>query len=121
MPCDGLPSLCAGWKEAVDERGKPYYYNKQLQLTQYEHPHQPVDSPPLPPPRMVDFRADKRSPLHSSPRYRDTYRKHSTYHVIQLQREHARLRAKLAYVSGTEKAEVSGDLAVVESELYALM
>ena len=41
----GLPP---GWKTAYDGDGEPYYYNRQLQRSQYEFPTD--ESPPMAPP-----------------------------------------------------------------------
>ena len=49
------PPLPPGWKSAVTTEGETYYYNKSLQLSQFQHPSATttsttVPSPPLAPP-----------------------------------------------------------------------
>lgn len=115
--------LSIGWKEAVDSSGQIYFYNKQLRKSQYQLPQD--DSPPLPPPtqgalhRHFTF-SPMRTPYSFGPSCAPPALggQASSYRVVQLRREHARLRGMLAYVTGTQKAEIYGDLAAIESELF---
>ena len=51
LPPPQRPSqLPPGWKQAKDEQGQVYYYNKSLNITQYDQPSI-VDSPPMRPPQ----------------------------------------------------------------------
>lgn len=126
-----------GWQSAMDSKGRKYYFNKTLCISQYEPPFD-VGSPPLPPPAVDLSEWLKRRPPASASSARlfssrlgstpeasssnSTSRKQPvvSYDVQQLLRERARLRAMVSHMSGKEKADILGDIAAIESDLQYL-
>lgn len=113
-----------GWKQAHDAKRVVYYYNKELNISQYERPL--AESPPLPPPlRLAVPPSPARNVVEPSiagtSRDSDALNAASArgnYFLLQRDRELARIRGMLPYVTGKEKAELSGELCAMESDLY---
>lgn len=115
-------------------KGRTYYFNKSLGISQYESPLE--ESPPLPPPlpRMGSATKEKASggtssftiaipssPIPSSSNAPLNKRKATVfdeYDMQQLLRERRRLRAMVLLVEGKHKAEITGEIAAIDSDLH---
>lgn len=116
--------LPPGWKSSLDAHGVSYFYNKNINISQYEKPD--LDSPPLPPPPPAPRQHHRDAGSSVQHQYMRSALQQdstttSTRHAMlswQRGRDLARLRGMLLYSSGKEKAEIAGDLAALESEIY---
>ena len=94
--------LPQGWKSAKDNQGRSYYYNRSTGEVQYELPNLAESPPPRPPQRRSS--TDKQEPSSSAADFSGEQRRE---HII-------RLRAMAQYSTGEKKAEVMGELGVLE-------
>lgn len=120
-----------GWQSAQDGKGRTYYFNKTLRISQYESPFEIEFPSPLPPPPMDSGKGKAKSARTtssnlipslscSSPEASSSSLRKMTsvpYDIQQLLRERARLRAMVSHVSGKEKADILGEIAAIESDL----
>ena len=98
----GLPP---GWKAAQDASGQVYYYNKHLGRSTYELPT--LDSPPMPPPSLPQSYGQMQIGQPQCSRAAQVDQEFDDEQII-------RLRGMLVYASGDKKAELQGELAVLE-------
>jgi len=107
-------SLPPGWKMSTDPEGAVYYYNWQLNQTQYEHPG--ASSPPMPPPPRTASHG--RSSSSSASANYGSSSCDDDFQAQQRKRQIVELTAKLPFVSGDRLAEVKATLAGLEFDEY---
>jgi hypothetical protein len=100
----------------VDPSGTTYYYNRSLNLSQYEFPNATTELPPLLPPayqsphlsmQQATTRMDRGSAGASTSAG-------NKYLETQLVEHIASKRAQMVYATGDAKLQLAGDLAALE-------
>jgi hypothetical protein len=119
-PAGAVP-LPTGWKQAVDPSGTTYYYNRSLNLSQYEFPNATSELPPLLPPT---YQSPHLSMQQAAARLDQGSAGASTsagnkYLETQLVEHIASKRAQMVYATGEAKLLLAGELAVLECK-YAI-
>lgn len=114
-----ITMLPEGWRSTRDSSGRVYYYCKALNVAQYDAPT--VNSPPLlPPPRATlnHQMANLHQRTSCEPGSSNDKAMSASLIVNNHRiREIKRLRAIWPYLTTTEKAAASGELAVLEFDL----
>ena len=108
------PGLPPGWRMAKDMRGRKYYFNKSLNLSQYELPE--LESPPLPPPKQTPESAlpDCSRPSQTSRGSTSSAVASQPWEVDERRNRITRIRGILEYCDNRQdKAELNGELAVL--------
>ena len=107
---NGLPP---GWRMAKDMRGRIYYFNKSLNLSQYDLPE--PESPPLPPPPTPKSALpDCSRPSQTSRGSTSSAVASQPWEVDERRNRITRIRGILEYCDNRQdKAELNGELAVL--------
>lgn len=116
-PRQNSHALPLGWKSARDGDGQMYYYNRNLDISQYDFPQlsssASPQSPPLPPPKSAG--SSSNAPSHS----RSSADVNSAEKVLvqQLYEQMASLQAQLLHANRKERLAIEGRLAVLRVQL----
>lgn len=107
------PRLPPGWKQHTDvSNGNTYYYNTDLNTSQWELPSAESSSPPLPPspPReKLPDSAPMQNIWSTASTSQSHYASKDSYTLWQQEKEATRLRGTIPYLEGFAKASAAGE------------
>ena len=122
------PWLPPGWKTATSDAGQLYYYNKQLQVSQFHYPGTTAPrgeferSPPMDAPKKLHFAHSSPWPAPAASSASTSASTSMTFFARQRRNQMARLQAMIfeakAQQDSARAIALAGDLAMLESQAF---